>query len=100
MRLLSPPALQTVFLSFFLSISLCRPLSEQVLHRDRVLFNVRNGWDVARFLADPRREDVEAHRDNLARLAAERGYRRGWCGHMLRLRWGAATLRALGVEPC
>ncbi|KAL4421129.1 hypothetical protein ABPG77_001524 [Micractinium sp. CCAP 211/92] len=72
----------------------------QVLHRDRVLFNVRNGWDVARFLSDPRREDVEAHRDNLARLAAERGYRRGWCGHMLRLRWGAATLRALGVEPC
>lgn len=71
-----------------------------MLHRDRVLFNVRNGWDVARFLADPRREDVEAHRDNLARLAAERGYRRGWCGHMLRLRWGGATLRALGVEPC
>jgi hypothetical protein len=74
------------------------PLWLQVLHRDRVLFNVRNGWDVAKFLADPQREDVEAHRANLLRLAAERGYRRGWAWHMLRLRWGEATLRALGVD--
>ncbi|KAI7842535.1 hypothetical protein COHA_003772 [Chlorella ohadii] len=70
----------------------------QVLHRDRVLFNVRNGWDVAKFLSEPQKEDVEEHRDNLLRLAAERGYRRGWCWHMLRLRWGEATLRGMGLE--
>lgn len=70
----------------------------QVLHRDRVLFNVRNGWDVAKFLSEPQKEDVEQHRDNLLRLAAERGYRRGWCWHMLRLRWGEATLRGMGLE--
>ena len=27
----------------------------QVLHRDRVLFNVRNGWDVAKFLSEPQK---------------------------------------------
>jgi hypothetical protein len=70
----------------------------QVLHRDRVLFNVRNGWDVAKFLSEPQQEDVEQHRDNLVRLAAERGYRRGWCWHMLRLRWGEATLRNMGLN--
>lgn len=74
------------------------PPTHQVLHRDRILFNVRNGWDVAKFLSDPQKEDVEAHRDNLVRIAAERGYRRGWCWHMLRLRWGGATLAALGLE--
>ncbi|PRW33168.1 hypothetical protein C2E21_7814 [Chlorella sorokiniana] len=70
----------------------------QVLHRDRVLFNVRNGWDVAKFLSEPQKEDVEQHRDNLLRLAAERGYRRGWCWHMLHLRWGEATLRSMGLN--
>ncbi|KAI3431731.1 hypothetical protein D9Q98_004773 [Chlorella vulgaris] len=70
----------------------------QVLHRDRVLFNVRNGWDVAKFLAQPSKQDVEEHRDNLQRLAAERGYRKGWAWHMLKLRWGAQELRRLGVE--
>lgn len=69
-----------------------------MLHRDRVLFNVRNAADVARFLADPVQEDVEAHRDNLLRLAAERGYRRGWAWHMLRLRWGEAALARFGVD--
>jgi hypothetical protein len=69
-----------------------------VLHRDRLLFNVRNGWDVAKFLAAPRREDVEAHRDNLLRLAGERGYRRGWAWHMLRMRWGADALRQFSIE--
>lgn len=69
-----------------------------MLHRDRVLFNVRNGWDVAKFLAQPSKQDVEEHRDNLQRLAAERGYRKGWAWHMLKLRWGAQELRRLGVE--
>lgn len=44
------------------------------------------------------REDVEQHRENLMRLAAERGYRRGWCWHMLRLRWGEATLKGMGLD--
>ena len=69
----------------------------QVLHRDRVLYNVRSAWDVAKFLADPQLEDVVEHRQNLERLAADRGYRRGWCWHMLRTRWGGAALRQLGL---
>lgn len=75
-----------------------RPARSQVLHRDRVLYNVRNAWDVAKFLSDPAKEDVEAHRANLLRLAAEREYRAGWARHMLRRRWGAATLRAMGLD--
>jgi hypothetical protein len=70
----------------------------QVLHRERVLYNVRSGWDLALFLADPRREDVEAHRTNLERLAAERQYRRRWCWHMLRARWGEDTLKTMGIR--
>jgi len=70
----------------------------QVLHGDRVLYNVRSAADVARFLADPQLEDVRAHLDNLQRLAEERKYRQGWAGHMLRARWGAAALRRLGVK--
>ena len=70
----------------------------QVLHRDRVLYNMRNAGDVARFLADPCREEVEAHAENLRRLAGERGYRKGWCWYMLRTRWGAAQLRELKFD--
>ena len=69
----------------------------QLLHRDRMLFNVRSGADVAVFLAEARRADVEAHAANLERLAAERGYRRGWCWHALCMRWGRGTLERLGV---
>jgi hypothetical protein len=71
----------------------------QVLHRDRVLFNVRSGEDVARFLADPRIEDVEGHVENLVRLAEERGYRKRWCWYMLRARWGEGTLKRFGYSP-
>ena len=67
----------------------------QILHRDRVLYNVRDAGDVARFLSDPRKEDVEAHALNLKRLATERGYRRGWCWYMLRSRWGLGVLKQL-----
>ncbi|KAG7667933.1 hypothetical protein KSW81_005851 [Nannochloris sp. 'desiccata'] len=71
----------------------------QVLHRDRVLYNVRGASDVAKFLADPRKEDVEAHADNLKRLAEERGYRRGWVWYMLRSRWGERVLKSMGIDP-
>ena len=37
----------------------------QVLHDRRILYNCRNGWDIARFLADATSEDVEAHLFNL-----------------------------------
>lgn len=74
------------------------PSLRQVMHRDRVLFNVRNGWDVAKFLSDPQKEDVAAHRANLERLAEERGHKLGWVWHMLCTRWGADTLRGLGLR--
>jgi len=70
----------------------------QLQHRDRVLYNVRNADDVARFLADPRRADVEGHLENLQRLAAERGYRKGWCWYMLRTRWGEKLLQDLKID--
>lgn len=71
----------------------------QVLHRDRVLYNVRNAGDVARFLADPKRDDVDAHLLNLRRLAEERRYKRGWCWHMLKSRWGEGCLREFKITP-
>lgn len=37
----------------------------QVLHGERSLYNARGGWDLARFLADPDKDDVEAHLANL-----------------------------------
>jgi len=70
----------------------------QVLHRDRVLYNVRGADDVAKFLADPRKEDVESHAENLKRLAEERGYRRGWVWYMLRSRWGERVLKSMGLD--
>lgn len=69
----------------------------QVLHKDRCLFNVRNAMDLAKFLSDPRKEDIESHKQNLERLAAERGYKSGWCWHLLRSRWGKRNLEKFGV---
>lgn len=37
----------------------------QVICNNRTLYNCRNGWDIARFLADATPEDVEAHLFNL-----------------------------------
>lgn len=37
----------------------------QVICDKRTLYNCRNGWDIARFLADATPEDVEAHLFNL-----------------------------------
>lgn len=37
----------------------------QVIHSKRTLYNCRNGWDIARFLADATPEDVDAHLFNL-----------------------------------
>lgn len=70
----------------------------QVLHKDRCLFNVRDATDLARFLSDPRKEDVEKHLENLERLAIERNYKRGWCWHMLRSRWGEKNLHKMGFS--
>ena len=50
----------------------------QVLHGERSLHNARGGWDLARFLADPDKDDVEAH---LANLRCELGFGRVQEGH-------------------
>ena len=70
----------------------------QVLHRDRVMYNVRDAGDMARFLADPKKEDVEEHAENLQRLAQERGYKKGWCWRMLVSRWGKRVLKNFEID--
>lgn len=69
----------------------------QVLHKDRSLYNVRNASDLAKFLADPNKEDIESHLGNLERVAVERNYKKGWCWHMLKTRWGQKTLENFGM---
>ncbi|KAK9824978.1 hypothetical protein WJX81_002512 [Elliptochloris bilobata] len=69
----------------------------QVLHGERSLHNARGGWDLARFLADADKDDVDAHLANLRRLQEERRYRNGWCYHMLCSRWGREAIRELGI---
>ena len=75
----------------------------QVLHGERSLYNARGGWDLARFLADPDRDDVEAHLANLrcapgpgrvvvglwqghgrAVTGVQKGLRQGKCGAVQR----------------
>ena len=43
----------------------CAILPVQVIHERRTLFNCRNAWDIARFLADATPEDVDLHLFNL-----------------------------------
>lgn len=37
----------------------------QLIHGDRTMYNARDGSDLARFLADPVREDIDSHLQNL-----------------------------------
>ena len=43
----------------------------QIVHRDRTMYNARNGEDIAMFLADSSKEDIEQHLDNLRSVAIE-----------------------------
>ncbi|CAL8468371.1 g7911 [Coccomyxa elongata] len=70
----------------------------QAIHGNRTIYNVRNGWDIARFLADAVKEDVESHLGNLKRLQEERRYKSGWAYHVLRSRWGDPVLRNFDVR--
>ena len=70
----------------------------QVFHRDRILYNVREASDIAKFLENPRIEAINMHLENLNRLAADRGYHHGWCWYMLKARWGASVLRKFGIQ--
>ena len=40
-------------------------LLPQVVHGGRTIYNVRNGWDIARFLGDAVQEDLAGHLANL-----------------------------------
>lgn len=42
----------------------------QVVHRDRTMYNARNGEDIAIFLADPSKEHIDAHLENLRYASA------------------------------
>lgn len=44
----------------------------QVLHGYRTMFNVRNGQDLAQFLADPQREEFDSHSSHLSRIQVQR----------------------------
>eukprot|EP00884_Botryococcus_braunii_P005634 jgi/Botrbrau1/15071/Bobra.0286s0004.2 len=69
----------------------------QVIHGDRTMHNLRGPQDLARFLADPTKADIEAHLINLRVLQEERRYREGWCHLMLKSRWGAKALRDFNI---
>ena len=79
----------------------------RVLHKDRCVFNVRNGLDLVRFLADPRKKDIEDHARNLERLAnggvevvepAPGGEETmsSWEWGLLKPRWGSHGLKKHG----
>ncbi|KAK9914904.1 hypothetical protein WJX75_002108 [Coccomyxa subellipsoidea] len=70
----------------------------QAIHGNRTIYNVRNGWDIARFLADAVKEEVEGHLGNLKRLQEERQYKSGWAYYMLRSRWGEPVLREFEIR--
>lgn len=42
----------------------------QIIHGERTMYNVRDGTDVARFLAKATKEDINGHFQNLRRVAA------------------------------
>lgn len=77
----------------------------RVLHKDRCVYNVRNGLDLVRFLADPRKQDIEAHARNLERLAnggidvelpvalSEETVSSSWVWGLLKSRWGSHGLK-------
>lgn len=68
---------RTVFLcSATARVGLTALLLPQVLHKKRSKYNVRNGYDLAMFLADPRQEDFVEHFESLQRLELDRGYHR------------------------
>ncbi|KAK9829184.1 hypothetical protein WJX72_004367 [[Myrmecia] bisecta] len=69
----------------------------QVIHRERTMYNVRNGRDLAKFLADPVKEDIASHLMNLRRLQEDRRYSPGWCLIMLQSRWGKTALEQHGI---
>ena len=80
----------------------------RVLHKDRCVYNVRNGLDLVRFLADPRKRDIEDHARNLERLAnggieveqpvqlSEETVSSPWVWGLLKSRWGSHGLKKHG----
>jgi hypothetical protein len=43
----------------------------QVLYGLRTMYNVRNGQDLAQFLADPQRDEFESHSSHLTRIQVQ-----------------------------
>lgn len=60
----------------------------------RVMHNVRHGWDIAKFLAEPKFEDIAGHHSNLTLLQEDRRYQPGWVWRMLCSRWGEDAVEA------
>lgn len=70
----------------------------QVLHGNRTMYNLRNGYDLARFLARPDQQNLEQHQQNLRRIAQERHYKPGWSWFVMKDRWGEASLRYFKID--
>lgn len=60
----------------------------------RVMHNVRHGWDIAKFLSEPRIEDMAGHHANLKLIQEDRQYQPGWVWRMLSSRWGEDAMVA------
>lgn len=70
-----------------------------MFHKRRARFNLRHARDLAHFLSDPSRADVEAHVANLKRRAAQEGWAPSFVVRCLVQRWGADTLQRFGILP-
>ncbi|KAL3149720.1 hypothetical protein ABBQ38_013548 [Trebouxia sp. C0009 RCD-2024] len=60
----------------------------------RVMHNVRNGWDIAKFLAEPSMADMAGHHANLKLIQEDRHYQARWVWRMLSSRWGEDAVAA------
>lgn len=60
----------------------------------RVMHNVRNGWDIAKFLAQPTMADMAGHHANLKLIQEDRHYQPRWVWRMLSSRWGGDAVAA------
>ncbi|KAK9791812.1 hypothetical protein WJX73_006143 [Symbiochloris irregularis] len=70
----------------------------EVWHGKRSAYNLRDWYDLAQFLAEPSKELLEAHRDNLRRWAEDKKYHKKWVYHAMCNRWGPDPILSHGIR--